>query len=101
MRKQLPDPNLCLYVIGFADTDLHPLFRAIKIGVSNNFEKRLATFQTANPWRLEVKAIRFDSNAYAMEKWLHHHFDRYRIRPDGEWFMPPEDVDVVEWVSNA
>lgn len=88
-------------MIGFEDSEIHPLFRAIKIGVSNNFEKRLATFQTASPWRLEVKAIRFDPGAYQMERYLHEHFAPYRIRPDGEWFMPPPDVDVVEWVSNA
>ena len=100
-RRQLPDPNLCLYVIGFRDSERFPYLRAIKIGVTNNFEKRLATFQTASPWELEVKAIRLDPNAYQMERWLHEHFAPYRMRRDGEWFMPPPDVDVVEWVSNA
>jgi len=42
------------------------------------------------------------SDAYQFEEWLHNHFGKYRIRPDGEWFMPPDNVtDVVDWVSSA
>lgn len=95
--KRIADPNLALYVIGFEDPSLRP----IKIGVSNNVKKRLVTLQTGCPWRLEIKAARFDSNAFQMEKWLHEHFAEWRIRTDGEWFLPPEGVDPVTWVSEA
>ena len=99
--KRLPDPNLCVYVIGYADRLVNPCLWPIKIGISNNLEKRLDTFQTANPHRLEILDARFDPNAAAMEKYYHRVLDAYRIRPDGEWFMPPTDVDAAEWVFNA
>jgi hypothetical protein len=87
-----------VYVIGFADRSIRPF----KIGVTNNLQKRLQTLQTGCPWRLEVFGVTYDPGAYQMESYLHRYFDRYRIRPDGEWFMPPDDVDdIVEWVGTA
>jgi len=96
--KRLPDPNLCVYIIGFEDPNIRP----IKIGVTNNLQKRLQTLQTGCPWRLEVKGVTYTPSAYGEERWLHEHFGRHRIRPDGEWFMPPDHVeDVVAWVGEA
>lgn len=40
-------------------------------------------------------------DAFQMENWLHQHFGQYRIRPDGEWFLPPEGEDPLDWVSDA
>jgi len=97
-RGRMADMNLALYIIGFED----PSIRPIKIGISNNVKKRLAQLQTGCPWRLEVKAMVLRTDADLFEKYLHAHFDAYRIRPDGEWFLPPDDVtDVVDWVSTA
>jgi hypothetical protein len=95
--KRLPDPNLCIYVIGFEDPDIQP----IKIGVTNNIKKRLATLQTGCPWRLEVKGVTYRPDAFQMEHWLHEHFGQYRLRSDGEWFLPPEGQDPLDWVSEG
>ncbi len=75
--------------------------RPVKIGVTNNLQRRLQTLQTGCPWRLEVKGVTYDPGAFQMEHWLHERFDEYRIRPDGEWFMPPDGVDPVQWISEA
>lgn len=90
--------NLCLYVIGFVD----PQFRGIvKIGVTNNTKKRLATLQTGCPWRIEVKAMVYRPDSFQFEKWLHAHFDRYRMRPDGEWFDFGTNSDPVSIIERA
>ena len=90
--------NLCLYVIGFEDEQFHGI---VKIGVTNNVKKRLATLQTGNPWRLEVKAMVYRSDSFQYENWLHGHFDRYRMRPDGEWFDFGSNSDPVSIVQGA
>lgn len=90
------DPNLCLYVIGFEDEQFHGV---VKIGVTNNLKKRLATLQTGNPWRLEVKACVYATNAFHFETYLHEKFDPERMRPDGEWFDFGPNSDPVAIIS--
>lgn len=90
--------NLCLYVIGFVDPQFHGI---VKIGVTNNTKKRLATLQTGCPWKLEVKAMVYRPDSFQYENWLHEHFDRYRMRPDGEWFDFGIDSDPVSIIERA
>lgn len=80
---------------------MDPEIRPIKIGVTTNLAKRLATLQTGCPWRLQVMGVTYRPDAYQMERWLHEHFGEYRIRSDGEWFLPPEGEDPLGWVSDA
>jgi len=94
----LSNPNLCLYVIGFTDSQFDGI---VKIGVTNNLKKRLATLQTGCPWRLEVKAMVYRPDSFHYEDWLHKHFNRRRMRPDGEWFDFGSNSDPVQIVSEA
>jgi len=57
---------------------------AIKIGISNNFEKRLAQLQTGSPYRLKV-LLTINGNE-RLEKQLHNKFAEFRL--SGEWFKP-------------
>lgn len=52
----------------------------VKIGVSSNPLRRLATLQTGNSFRLELVCTLHGNR----EKELHTQFARYRV--DGEWF---------------
>jgi len=99
-RKQIPDTaaNLCVYVIGFEDQQFHGV---VKIGVTNNIAKRLATLQTGNPWRLEVKALVYRTDAFQYEAALHEYFDKQRMRMDGEWFDFGVDSDPPAIISEA
>lgn len=91
-------PNLCLYVIGLEDEQFHGI---VKIGVTNNMQKRLQTLQTGCPWRLEVKAMVYRPDSFQFESWLHEHFTEYRMREDGEWFDFGQDSDPVEIIQSA
>ena len=65
--------------------------RFIKIGVSKNVKRRLASLQHASPFPLETIFISpvHDHNAKRLEKWLHDHFNKNRLK--GEWFCLVED----------
>ena len=58
----------------------------IKIGVSNNVEKRLHILETGAGTKLDLvyKSI-VCSNAFDIENMVHKHFNEYRIF--GEWFQ--------------
>ena len=61
---------------------------AIKIGVAANIERRMATMQTGNAFKLNLMArIPCDNRLQAqeLEKRIHSFFKRQRIR--GEWFQ--------------
>lgn len=55
----------------------------VKIGLSNNPEKRLKTLQTASPYKLDL-AYKMKGNE-SLEKYLHLLFAPYRAY--GEWFQ--------------
>lgn len=62
-------------------------YGGIKIGVSNNPEKRLKELQTSNhkPLHIVVKfPFKNTNDAYIFEKFLHERFAKYQMR--GEWF---------------
>lgn len=79
-----------LYVIQMATTGV------IKIGKTNDFEKRLGELQTGNPFRL--KFIVQAREKGCEERRIHAKLHEYRIRSDGEWFQEtgigsiPEDI---------
>jgi hypothetical protein len=98
VRRKAPESSLCLYIIGFEDPAFHGI---VKIGVTKDLKKRLATLQTGCPWRLEVKSIVFRSDSFQYEDWLHKHFDQYRMREDGEWFQWPQGRDPVADIKRA
>ena len=62
----------------------------IKIGYSAYLDKRLSNLQTGNAEQL--KMIAYIPGDIGLEKRLHKKFDKYRIRPDGEWFVDCEDI---------
>lgn len=40
-------------------------------------------------------------DSFQYENWLHEHFDRERMRPDGEWFDFGPDSDPVAIIERA
>lgn len=60
----------------------NPKTKAIKIGKSNNYEKRLAQAQTYCDTKLSILAV-FKADDFS-EKYLHDLFSLYRLK--GEWF---------------
>jgi hypothetical protein len=71
-----------------APIDLNSSARMFKIGVSANVKSRLATLQTASPYRLQLnEAWAAPSRALAagLERTLHTELDRFRVC--GEWFF--------------
>ena len=58
----------------------------IKIGITNDIEKRLKSLQTANSKKLEVLYYTKTSSPRKSEKLLHDHFRENNI--NGEWFRP-------------
>jgi len=61
--------------------------RPIKIGISNNVKKRMATMQTGSPddlYLIGVIPSESRKQALSVEKWLHCRYEKHHIR--GEWF---------------
>lgn len=105
--KTVPNPNLCVYIIGFTARELAS---TVKIGVTGQSSdmggldgvgKRLKQLQTGNPWRLQVLKVIYRPDAYAFEDLLHQRFRKWRVRSDGEWFTFPEGVDPVAEITRV
>jgi hypothetical protein len=60
----------------------------IKIGFTDNIEKRLKELQTANPYKLNL-LLCINGNLKS-EKELHKRFEQHRL--NGEWFEPVEEI---------
>lgn len=59
--------------------------KAVKIGrTTQDIRKRMEALQTGNPDRLYLLFTE-DGHSDA-ERYWHRRFEKYRIRPDGEWF---------------
>ena len=75
---------------------------AVKIGIANNPDQRLKTFQTANYEELIILRVIKVANrdmAFKLEKALHQKFKKYHIR--GEWFkLTPTVVKFIENYQN-
>ncbi len=70
----------------------------VKIGIANNPNKRLKTFQTANYEKLIILRVIKVANralAFKLETALHQKFKKYHIR--GEWFkLTPTIINFIE-----
>ena len=70
----------------------------VKIGIANNPNKRLKTFQTANHEELIIlRVIKVENRALAfkLETALHQKFKKYHVR--GEWFkLTPTLIKFIE-----
>lgn len=58
----------------------------IKIGYTRNVNKRIASLQTASPYRLILLCVMPGTEDY--EKDIHEGLDEIRL--EGEWFLPHE-----------
>ena len=56
----------------------------IKIGITSDFDKRIAALQTGNPSKIVLEYIEERLNPQGAEKYLHRCFGAYRL--EGEWF---------------
>lgn len=71
----------------------------VKIGVAKDVARRRYELQLANPDKLEVffsLHINDESEAYKIEKALHHKFSSVKKR--GEWF---HEEKVINWLRNG
>ena len=74
------------YYVYFIQAKNKP-FSPIKIGVSNNLEKRLGALQTGNHDELVIlgtQRFRTQDAMFDRETALHHRFKKYNVH--GEWF---------------
>ncbi len=89
-RQRQRDVRLKVYVIGVVGGD------TVKIGISKDIPKRLASLQTASGQKLAVLAILDKGNisAQQFEADLHKQFASWRL--EGEWFRKcPEILDLI------
>lgn len=87
MASSKSTPSDVVYVIGAASSN------TVKIGVSNQPDRRLREIQFMSPVALSVLWI--SPGSYDLERDLHHHFAQYRSH--GEWFtFPREPVKTVQ-----
>jgi predicted GIY-YIG superfamily endonuclease len=66
---------------------------AIKVGITNNVEKRIETLQIGNPYELRVLSLipcESRAHAFEIERRIHKFFRRQNIR--GEWFTGNIDL---------
>lgn len=65
---------------------------AVKIGTTTreNLKKRVASIQTGNPEKLQIRHI--ERGGRGLEQLLHERFRSCRIRKNGEWFIPNEEM---------
>lgn len=62
----------------------------IKIGVSDNPERRIKDLQTGNPYEIKLLLAIDDYDAYGLENQFHKYFKN--INSIGEWFEVDENV---------
>jgi len=67
---------------------------SIKIGETNNINRRLATLQVGTSEKLTL--LGFLDNDLETEKDMHLKFSEYRLR--GEWFKPAKEL--LEYIQN-
>ncbi len=56
----------------------------VKIGITNDINKRMASLQTGNPEPIILEYIEERYNPRKAEFWLHNQFSAHRV--GGEWF---------------
>ena len=66
----------------------------IKLGISENPERRLKELQIGNDCELELLAYREAVNRFKDEKAIHNKYQHLRVR--GEWFATPVPVAVAD-----
>lgn len=73
------------------------LFPVVKIGRTNNLERRFATFRTATPFFNLVLLTVSVPDMVSFEKYLHQRYRWWRIRKNGEWFFltPFMLIDII------
>lgn len=69
----------------------------IKIGYTkNSVEKRLKQLNTGNESKLYI--LGYMNGSQEDEKYLHKKFGFYRIRHDGEWFYPNQEI--IDYIND-
>ena len=64
----------------------------LKIGITNNIDKRIQSLQTGNPDPIVLEFVEERLNPRKAEKWLHTQFAYCRTK--GEWFEGISLIDV-------
>ncbi len=82
MTKVNTRKTACIYFIQCEDNGL------IKIGFSNDIEKRFNSLRTQSPARL--KLLKHMEGGVELEAKLHNKFKKYRHH--GEWFEPSKEI---------
>lgn len=75
--------------------------KVLKIGITNNIEKRLKSIKTGNPEKVElifIEEIPSYVNIREMENWLHSVFGKNRL--EGEWFSNLTKKEIRKKIFN-
>lgn len=91
-KKERASLNSCIYAIS---DGVH-----IKIGKSNDPDKRLYSLQTSNSKVLSIVATldcESQTEAFKLEKQLHSKFSEFRLK--GEWFNISIETLQAEWLT--
>lgn len=89
------DPAFCLHKLAGSGLATHIVYfirceRFIKIGITNNLEKRMAALQGSNPFPL--KLLHWMRYYSSLEEMLFQEFDDFRVRPNNEWFRDSDKI---------
>lgn len=72
-------------------------FNFLKIGMTNNIEKRIYSIKCGCPYEVKVHLIANVPNPKYVEKILHRYFKEFRSR--GEWYsLGKEEIEEIELI---
>jgi hypothetical protein len=87
-------PNSCIYIIRIKNTNYY------KIGVSQNYKRRLRDIESSMPFTIELITIKKVKDAYNIETTLHDTFKQKYIK--SEWFNLNElDIKKAKKIINT
>lgn len=70
---------------------------AVKIGITDNFERRLKILDTSTPYPIKVLKVVYSTGYHSLEIELHKKFADKRIK--GEWFALSSDD--IKWIKEC
>lgn len=78
--------------MGFVYFFLNINDNSIKIGFTKNIEQRKKSLSTGSSGKLVLLGYIKSDDAIGLEKQLHRQFVNFKIRQNGEWFLPKQSI---------
>lgn len=76
----------CVYFIAYGEQEWRRVLPFVKVGFTNNLEKRMQTFSTGTPVPLVVAGFIETNSPEKLEAWIHDNMGMCGCRVNGEWF---------------